>query len=194
MRPTAPDQPASTAGDRPDAPAPAADAEAAGESPGGISPPGALRSGREPLDSSGSHHPALGSTPRRQWAKRVGSGCARLAKNLRARPARPQPLVLPRGPTNEVVVDMSERPDQRRRIEAAVVVDPPPHDRIAEPCQVSEGDSTPEMQPPALGRLPDRFRGLVTHRRTEADKQVTASAPCSASAKRVAEEIKRLVL
>ena len=29
------------------------------ESPGGISPPGAHRTGREPLDSSGSYHPAV---------------------------------------------------------------------------------------------------------------------------------------
>src|SRR5207247_10742685 len=108
--------------------------------------------------------------------------------------AAAQPLVLPRRPTNKVVVDMSERADQRRRIETAVVVDPPPHDRIAEPCEVSEGHSTPEMQPPALGRLSDRFRGLATHRRTEADKQPPAPAPRSARAKRVAEEIKRLVL
>jgi hypothetical protein len=37
-----------------------------GEWPGGIAPPGSLRTVHEPLDSHGSHHPPVGGTPRRQ--------------------------------------------------------------------------------------------------------------------------------
>ena len=46
---------------------------ARGESPGGIAPPGALRTGREPLSSSGSHHPAAGLIPIGQCANSFGS-------------------------------------------------------------------------------------------------------------------------
>jgi hypothetical protein len=39
----------------------------------GESHPQALRSGREPLDSSGSYCPAVGRIPICQWANRLGS-------------------------------------------------------------------------------------------------------------------------
>ena len=42
------------------------------EWPGGIAPPGSLRTGREPLDSPGSHHPAAGLDKAGQWANSVG--------------------------------------------------------------------------------------------------------------------------
>jgi hypothetical protein len=57
---------------------------AAVESPGGISPPGARRSRREPLDSPGSCHPAVGrAIP--QWANRPRSRSAIAARNRAAR-------------------------------------------------------------------------------------------------------------
>jgi hypothetical protein len=55
------------------------------ESPGGISPPGAHRSRREPLDSPGSCHPAEGCTPHAQWTNSLGSRLATAARNLVAR-------------------------------------------------------------------------------------------------------------
>jgi len=54
------------------------------ESPGGVSPPGARRSRREPLDSPGSCHPAVGrAIP--QWANRPRSRSAIAARNRTVR-------------------------------------------------------------------------------------------------------------
>ncbi len=60
-----------------------------GESPGGIAPPGAPRTGRDSLPSSGSHHPAIhGRAPALQWANSPGSRPATLARSCRARRGR----------------------------------------------------------------------------------------------------------
>jgi hypothetical protein len=53
---------------------PGTERQTQGESPGGVSPPGARRTVRERLRSYGSHQPAAGFTPRRcQCAKRTAS-------------------------------------------------------------------------------------------------------------------------
>jgi len=94
-----------------------------GESPGGVAPSGARRTRREPLSSPGSHRPAVGA--RAQSAAREQ---ARLASvDGGQEPARlggmaAQPFVSPHGPTNEVVVDPSEKPDQVGAVEAPVEV------------------------------------------------------------------------
>jgi hypothetical protein len=62
------------------------------ESPGGVSPPGALRSVREPLDSYGSHRPVVRGQGlvSFQWAKRPGYSLAWLPRASRARIHRPR--------------------------------------------------------------------------------------------------------
>ena len=80
-----------------------------GESPGGIAPPGARRTGREPLSSSGSHRPTVGA----RAEPPVGEQARFPSKDGSQEPAclggvAAQPLVLPSGPTNEVFVDPSE--------------------------------------------------------------------------------------
>ena len=52
--------------------------DAKGESPGGISPPGAPRTVREPLDSHGSRCSAVG-TPATGFSSSTGSSCCHLA-------------------------------------------------------------------------------------------------------------------
>ncbi len=46
-------------------------------------------------------------------------------------------FVFPSGPTNYVFVDAFESAEQPRRIEAPIVVDPPPQDWIYKPCEIS---------------------------------------------------------
>jgi hypothetical protein len=64
-----------------------------GEWPGGISPPGSLRSRREPLGSPGSHHPADGCARIAQWANRVGARLLTSANHLTALVAAPRNLL-----------------------------------------------------------------------------------------------------
>ena len=80
-----------------------------GESPGGVTPPGARRTGREPLDSSGSHRPAVGAhaeAPVREQPRLASEDSGQEPACLGGVAA--QPLVLPAGPSNEVFVDPSE--------------------------------------------------------------------------------------
>ena len=60
------------------------------ESPGGLAPPGALRSRREPLDSPGSCHPAVGCAPDAQCANRPRSRLAIAARNRAVRVGWPR--------------------------------------------------------------------------------------------------------
>jgi hypothetical protein len=60
------------------------------ESPGGFAPPGARRSRREPLDSPGSCHPAVGCAPDAQCANRPRSRLAIAARNRAVRVGWPR--------------------------------------------------------------------------------------------------------
>jgi len=76
---------------------------------GGITPPGARRTGREPLSSSGSHRPTVGA----RAEPPVGEQAGLASVDVGQEPAcfggvAAQPLVLPAGPTNEVFVDPCE--------------------------------------------------------------------------------------
>jgi hypothetical protein len=65
-----------------------------GESPGGIPPPGALRTVRERLRSYGSHHPAVGLRPRScQCANMLGSRRATPPSQCSARRWCPRSLL-----------------------------------------------------------------------------------------------------
>src|SRR5208283_313402 len=80
-----------------------------GEWPGGIAPPGSLRTRREPLDSPGSHRPAVGARTEAPVSEQVGLA----SEDVNQEPARlggvaPQSLVLALGPTHEICVDASE--------------------------------------------------------------------------------------
>jgi len=59
-----------------------------------------------------------------------------------------QSFVLPSGPTNEIFVDLSERPDQPGRIEVSVSVDPSSHDRIDKRCEFGKLHITVKMKTP----------------------------------------------
>src|SRR5205807_4982764 len=96
-----------------------------GESPGGISPPGARRTRREPLSSPGSHRPAIRAQPPAPVREQ-----ARLASgDVSDEPARPgavaaQAFVFPHGPPHERVVEVAKDRIQHGLVEAPKVVDP----------------------------------------------------------------------
>jgi hypothetical protein len=60
------------------------------ESRGGISPPRAHGTGREPLSSSGSYRPAAGLAPKRQWVSNAPSRAATRPNQRDARTQRPR--------------------------------------------------------------------------------------------------------
>ena len=55
-----------------------------GEWPGGIAPPGSLRTRREPLDSPGSHRPAVRARAEPPVSEQVGLASKTSTRNLRA--------------------------------------------------------------------------------------------------------------
>src|SRR5712672_3288058 len=98
-----------------------AEIDAIGESPKGISPSGAPRTVREPLDSHGSRCSAVAMT---KWP---------MGKELRCRPAQPvepvsrtlglmnHPLEFAACPSNDIGIDPLQGRTQPRRIEVTVV-------------------------------------------------------------------------
>src|SRR5215216_1886080 len=133
-----------------------------GESPGGISPPGARRTGRDSLPSSGSHRPAVGARADPPVGEQAGFASVDLGEQPACRGgAAAQPLVFPAGPTNEVSVDPSEKPGQLRAVEAPVVADPAPHDRVDRSRESGEGRARTRMQAPAADLPPEALACVV---------------------------------
>src|SRR5262249_11770028 len=94
------------------------------ESPGGLSPPGAPRSVREPLDSYGSRCSAVSMTE-----LPVGEECwiypAEPVKPVSCPLGLPtQPLELAARPADDIEIDPFQGWTQLRLVEVAVVVDP----------------------------------------------------------------------
>ena len=95
------------------------------ESPGGVSPPGARRTRREPLSSPGSHRPAVRAHAEAPVREQAGLASGDVSDE----PARPvwsaaQPFVFPHGPPHERVVEVAEDRIQHGLVEASVIVDP----------------------------------------------------------------------
>ena len=166
-----------------------------GEWPGGVSPPGSLRTRREPLGSPGSHRPAVGAHTKSP----VGEQSGLASEDVDQEPAclggvAAQPLVLALGPTHEIRVDAPEDLDQHRAVEAPVVVDPALDDRIEDPRQVGEGLVRTQMQAPAADLPPHPLARDFADRREEVDELAASLAPRQPRAEPVPEEVERLVL
>src|ERR1700741_2049414 len=94
------------------------------ESPGGISPPGAPRTVREPLDSHGSRCSAFDiHEPPMSEEFRIGEAHARQPIPRTLRPP-PQTLEFAPCPANQEDVDTTQGRMELRPVEMAVVVDP----------------------------------------------------------------------
>ena len=90
---------------------------------------------------------------------------------------------------------MPENRGERRPVEPAVVVRPPPYRRIHKPRDLLQRLVVPRGgQPPVSDRLPDRLGGLVTDRREEAHEELPPSILGPPGPKRVAEKVELDVL
>jgi hypothetical protein len=90
---------------------------------------------------------------------------------------------------------MPEDRVERRPVEPAVVVRPPPYRRIHEPRDLLQRLIVPGAgQPPLSDRLPDRLGGLVADRRQEAHEELPPSILGPPGPKSVAKEVELDVL
>src|SRR6516162_7421519 len=165
-----------------------------GESAGGVSPPAALRTGRDGLPSSGPHSPAggecdelpVGEQPRLVLVDLLQPG-------HRFGVLAPEPFELVHGPPGEVLVDAPCEEAQLRAVEGSVVVDPASHlgvDRLGEAGQVRATAAAKVPGPDlAAGRL---FR-LAADGRGEAG-EVASRATGKAAPEGVAQEVEAGVL
>ena len=126
--------------------------DAEGESPGGISPPGAPRSVREPLDSYGSRCSAVSMAQLPMSEER--RICA-------AKPIKPvacsfgfatQPFEFAARPADDIEVNPLQGRTQLRSVEVAVVVDPASNARVVHLGQIWQGFVAAMLKRPA----PDR--------------------------------------
>src|SRR5713226_4443689 len=125
------------------------DLPASGEWRGGVSPPRSLRTGREPLGSSGSQYPAVGIEKRpvreEPWVGPDDTSepltCAfRLLLEALEFAARPFP---------QMEVDAAQTVVQRRLVEVSVVVDPTTDVGVDQPSQIIKGQVGPVLKTPS---------------------------------------------
>src|SRR3954447_20190171 len=107
----------------------------------------------------------------------------------------PQPFVFPLRPFDQGALQVPEDRDERRPVEPAVVVRPPPYRRIHKPRDLLQRLIVPGGGPPPVSdRLPDRLGGLVADRWDEAHEELPPSIPGPPGPKGVAEEVELDVL
>src|SRR3954468_6459285 len=107
----------------------------------------------------------------------------------------PQPFVFPPRPLDQGTLKVPEHRSERRPVEPAVVVRPPPYRRIHKPRDLLQRLVVPGGgQPPTADRLSGRLGGLVTDRRDEAHKELPPSILGPPGPKGVAKEVEPDVL
>jgi hypothetical protein len=98
-------------------------------------------------------------------------------------------FVFPHGPADQKVVEMSKDRVQRGFVEAPVVLNPAPKDRIPHVRQVVNGFVAPQGQPPAPHLLTHLSHRVRAHRRGEVDEALAPSILRPPRAKRITQEI-----
>src|SRR4051812_17800046 len=122
------------------------------ESPGGLSPPGAPRSVREPLDSHGSRCSAVSMTQLPVGEERWVCAAKPIKPISRALGPTTQPLELAARPADDIEIDPLQGRTQLRPIEVAVVADPASNVRVVRLGQILQGFVAVMMKRPS----PDR--------------------------------------
>src|SRR5436190_9394521 len=165
-----------------------------GESAGGVSPPAALRTGRDGLPSSGPHSPAGGERDKLPVSEQARLVLVHLLQpGHRFGVSAPEPFELVHGPPGEVLVDAPCEEAQLGAVEGSVIVDPAPHlriDRLGEAGQV-RATAAVEMPGPDLAAF--RLSRLAADGRGEAG-EVASRAAGKAPPEGVAEEVEAGVL
>src|SRR6516164_3195737 len=163
------------------------------ESPGGLSPPGAPRSVREPLDSYGSRCSAVSMTERPVGKERW---------IYPAEPVKPvscplglasQPLELAARPADDIEIDPLQGRTQLRLVEVAVVVDPAANVRVVHLGQVLQGLVAAMMKRPTPNCLADGRQRLRTDGGQEARKGLTFPSQRLPRPECKPEKVERLV-
>src|SRR5436190_7206182 len=156
---------------------------------GGVSPPAALRTGRDSLPSSGPHSPALGDRDELPVGEQ-----ARLVLIHRLQPghcfgvlaAESPELVL--GPPGEVLVDAPCQEPQLGAVEGSVIVDPALDLGIDLPGQAGQVRAAAAVEVPVPDLLAFRLLRRGTDGRGEAS-ELASAALGQAAPEGVAEEI-----
>jgi hypothetical protein len=133
-----------------------AGATGCGESRGGISPPRAPRTVREPLDSHGSRCSAVAVTEppvgKERWIETANA----LEPISRSLGLTAQAFELAARPADDKGIDPLQGRTQPRPVEVAVVVDPASNVRIVLHSQILQGHVAAMVQRPAPDRPADR--------------------------------------
>src|SRR6516164_935373 len=163
------------------------------ESPRGLSPPGAPRSVREPLDSYGSRCSAVSMTERPVGKERW---------IYPAEPIKPvscplglatQPLELAARPADDIEIDPLQGRTQLRLVEVAVVVDLAANARVVHLGQVLQGLVAAMMKRPAPNCSADGRQRLRTGGGQEARKGPTFPSQRLPRPECKPEKVERLV-
>src|SRR3954463_12906823 len=108
--------------------------------------------GLEPLDSSGSHRPAVRTSAEPPVREQPGRSPGDLGQPCHRAPFSAfEPFVLAAGPPHQVLVEPPQEVEQPGLVEAPVVVDPPLHDVVEHAGKVIEGLVTAPGQVPETG-------------------------------------------
>ncbi len=193
-------QPAGACPDRPDPRPPRATPShpsLQGESAGGVSPPAALRTGRDGLPSSGPHSPALGERdelPAGQQARLVLIHLLQPGHRFGVLAAESPELV--HGPPGEMLVDAPCQETQLGAVEGPVIVDPALDLRIDLLSEAGQVLAAAAVEVPVPDLLAFRLLRLAADRRGKAgstartaartSRRSTASARSSSTTRRSA--------
>src|SRR5580704_7199421 len=160
-----------------------------GESAGGISPPAALRTGRDGLPSSGPHSPALGERDELPVGEQARLVLIHLLQpGHRFGVLAAESLELLHGPPGEMLVDAPCKETQLGAVEGPVIVDPALDLRIDLPGQAGQVLAAAAVEVPVPDLLAFRLLRLSADGRIEASE--IASRPLGKTAPEgVAEEI-----
>src|SRR6266566_2420592 len=165
-----------------------------GESAGGISPPAALRTGRDSLPSSGPHSPACGERDKLPMSEEARLVLIHLLQpGHRLGVLAPEPLELVHGPASEMLVDAPCEEAQLGAVEGSVIVDPAAYlriDRLREAGQV-RATTTVEVPGPDLAAF--RLLRLAADGRGEAS-EIASAATGKTAPEGVAQEVEAGVL
>src|ERR1700737_3069206 len=163
------------------------------ESPGGLSPPGAPRSVREPLDSYGSRCSAVSMAQppvgKEHWI------CSAQPVKPVSRPLglATQPLELAARPADDIEIVPLQGRTQLRLVEVAVIVDPAANARVVHLGQVLQGLVAAMMKRPAPNCSADGRQRLRTGGGQEARKGLTSPSQRFPRSERKPEKVERLV-
>src|SRR6266566_1409288 len=138
------------------------------ESPGGLSPPGAPRSVREPLDSYGSRCSAVSMAELPVGKERWICSAEPVKPVSRPLGLPTQPLELAARPADDIEIDPLQGRTQLRPVEVAVVVDPALNVRVVGLSQILQGFVAVMMKGPAPDRPADGRQRLRAGCRHEA--------------------------